>query len=104
RAAHTPACWRIPQRAAAGPGRPYATRRTRAPLSPTAAQATVPVCRSSGVESEVREALALAAVGREITRVEPALEGGAQSGPVGVDDGEPGGVAVAPAGDHRLPE
>src|SRR5262249_34419586 len=60
--------------------------------------------RSSEVGSEIRQAPALAAVGREITRVEPALEGGAQSRPVAVDDREPRGVAVAPAGDHRLPE
>src|SRR3954467_9877540 len=66
--------------------------------------ATVPVGRSSSAGSEIRQAPALAAVGRKITRVEPALEGGAQSRPVAVDDREPGGVAVAPAGDHRLAE
>jgi hypothetical protein len=60
--------------------------------------------RSSVAGSEICEAPELPAVGREITRVKPPLEGGAQRWPVAVDDRVPGGVAVAPAGDHLLAE
>src|SRR5258708_40281973 len=44
--------------------------------------------------------LALAAVGVEVLRREPALERGFARRPVGGQHGEPGGVAVAALDDH----
>src|ERR1041384_1256268 len=60
--------------------------------------------RSSRNRSKARQAVALPAGAVEIRRIEPAFEGRAQYRPFPVDNREPGGVAVAPAGHCRLAE
>lgn len=47
---------------------------------------------------------ALPAFGIEVLGRQPALEGGFQQRPLGVDGGVPRGVAVAPLAHDRLPE
>ncbi len=47
---------------------------------------------------------ALSAFGCEVVRVEPGLEAGADGGPFGVGDGEPGGVAAFALDDHVVAE
>src|SRR5439155_25551778 len=72
--------------------------------SPTAAPVTARDYASSRRGAEAGQAAALPAVGVEITRVEPGLEGSAQGGPLPVHNRKPRRVAVVAAGDHRLSE
>ena len=53
---------------------------------------------------ESAERLPLRAVGIEVGWIEPGFESGFARGPLAVEHGEPGGVAVAALDHHVLPE
>ncbi len=61
-----------------------------------------PTLRSGADKAGERDALTM--VGTEVRGFEPGLQGGADARPVAIDDGVPGGVAIAAFDDDRLPK
>ncbi len=78
--------------------------RAAAPVSTRAQSVQRRVARHQHRRGQRRQALPLPPLGVEIRRIQPDLERRLQPRPFAVDRREPGGVAVATLGHHRLPE